>query len=353
MTPNNGIRTTSPDVLLHVEELVKEFSVAGGKRLRALDGVDLEVRDGETLGLVGESGCGKSTLGRVVLGLQPATSGQIRYAGTDIATLRRERLRRLRREMQIIFQDPYASLNPRMTIGEIIAEPIKNFERLSYAARRDRVAEIMGLCGLSPTLQTRYPHEFSGGMRQRVGIARALVLNPRFVVADEPVSALDVSIQAQVINLLRDLQEALHLTYLFIAHDLAVVRHIAHRVAIMYLGKIVEVGDSAAVYSSPLHPYTTALLSSVPLPDPKLEARRRPLLLPGDVPSPLTPPSGCRFHTRCPIARPMCGEQEPALAVRADGRQVACHFPGEAASLVDAGTSDSVPPIAERPAVRA
>jgi oligopeptide transport system ATP-binding protein len=236
----------------------------------------------------------------------------------------------MRQEMQMIFQDPYASLNPRMTVGEIVAEPLRNFGVAKGRDRERRVAEVIRVCGLNPNFVNRYPHEFSGGQRQRIGIARALVLNPTFIVADEPISALDVSIQAQIVNLMEDLQDQFHLTYLFIAHDLSVVRHLSDRVAVMYLGKIVEIADSKAIYKRPLHPYTKALLSSIPIPDPDLEASRRPILLKGEIPSPVNPPSGCRFHTRCPIAEfPICSEQEPALEDKGGGHRAACHFPGK------------------------
>ena len=320
--------------LVRVEDVQKHFPIGGGffsgQVVRAVDGVTFEVRAGETLGLVGESGCGKSTLGRVIVQLQPATGGHVLFKGTDLVQLSGERLRRMRQEMQMIFQDPYASLNPRMTVGEIVGEPLRNFGIARGRDREQRVQEVMRVCGLNPNFVNRYPHEFSGGQRQRVGIARALVLNPTFVVADEPISALDVSIQAQIVNLLEDLQDQFQLTYLFIAHDLSVVRHLSDRVAVMYLGKIVEVADSREIYARPLHPYTKALLSSIPIPDPDLEAGRQPILLKGEIPSPVNPPSGCRFHTRCPIAKfPICSEQEPPLEDKGGGHVAACHFAGE------------------------
>jgi oligopeptide transport system ATP-binding protein len=320
--------------LVRVEDLVKHFPIGsglfGGQSVKAVDGVTFEVRTGETLGLVGESGCGKSTLGRVIAQLQPATAGHVFYKDQDLVTIRGERLRRMRQEMQMIFQDPYASLNPRMTVGEIISEPLTNFGIARGRERERRVQEVMRICGLNPNFLNRYPHEFSGGQRQRIGIARALVLNPTFIIADEPISALDVSIQAQIVNLLEDLQDQFNLTYLFIAHDLSVVRHLSDRVAVMYLGKIVEVADSRDIYARPLHPYTKALLSSIPIPDPELEARREPILLKGEIPSPVNPPSGCRFHTRCPIAQfPICSEQEPLLEDKETGHRAACHFAGQ------------------------
>jgi oligopeptide transport system ATP-binding protein len=321
-------------VLVQVQDLSKHFPIGvgffGGQTVRAVDGVSFEIRSGETFGLVGESGCGKSTLGRLLVQLLPVTTGHVHFKGVDLVTLKGERLRRMRQEMQMIFQDPYASLNPRMTVGEIIAEPLRNFGVTRALDRRRRVGEMMRLCGLNPSFINRYPHEFSGGQRQRVGIARALALNPSFIVADEPISTLDTSIQAQIVNLLDELQDRFGLTYLFIAHDLSVVRHLSDRVAVMYLGKIVEIGDADALYQRPQHPYTKALLSSIPIPDPDLEARRRPILLKGEIPSPVNPPSGCRFHTRCPIAQfPVCAEREPPLADIGRGHLAACHFPGK------------------------
>jgi oligopeptide transport system ATP-binding protein len=319
--------------LVDVQDVTKHFPVGGllgGELVRAVDGVSFQIFPGETLGLVGESGCGKSTLGRVIAQLHPATSGHVYFQGTDLVRLKGEKLRRMRQRLQMIFQDPFASLNPRMTVGDIIAEPLVNFGIARGQERERRLQDIMRVCGLNPTFINRYPHEFSGGQRQRIGIARALILNPTFIVADEPISALDVSIQAQIVNLLQDLQEQFQLTYLFIAHDLSVIRHISDRVAVMYLGKIVEVADSREIYDNPLHPYTRALLSSIPIPDPDLEAQRQPILLRGEIPSPVRPPTGCRFHTRCPIARfPICSEQEPPLEKKAGGHLAACHFAGE------------------------
>jgi len=321
-------------VILRVEDVYKYFPVggAGGEVVRAVDGVSFEVRRGETLGLVGESGCGKSTLARVITQLQPATAGRVVFNGQELTRLSGSRMRRIRRQVQIIFQDPFASLDPRMTVGEIIAEPIDNFGVARGRARQDRIQELLRLVGLNPNFTNRYPHEFSGGQRQRIGIARALAPNPTFIVCDEPVSALDVSIQAQIINLLQDLQREFNLTYLFIAHDLAVVRHLSDRVAVMYLGKVVEVADRTDIYEAPQHPYTRALLSSIPVPDPVVEAHRDPILLQGEIPSPVNPPAGCRFHTRCPIARVpgVCSEIEPDLEPH--GRpmqQAACHFAGQ------------------------
>jgi oligopeptide transport system ATP-binding protein len=325
---------TRKAVLVQVQDLSKHFPIGvgffGGQTVRAVDGVSFEIRTGETFGLVGESGCGKSTLGRLLVQLLPVTTGHVHFKGVDLVTLKGERLRRMRQEMQMIFQDPYASLNPRMTVGETIAEPLRNFGVTRALDRRRRVGEMMRLCGLNPSFINRYPHEFSGGQRQRVGIARALALNPSFIVADEPISTLDTSIQAQIVNLLDELQDRFGLTYLFIAHDLSVVRHLSDRVAVMYLGKIVEIGDADALYQRPQHPYTKALLSSIPIPDPDLEARRRPILLKGEIPSPVNPPSGCCFHTRCPIAQfPVCAEREPPLADIGRGHLAACHFPGK------------------------
>ena len=324
---------TAAPAILQVEDVYKYFPIGGlgGEVVKAVDGVSFDVRRGETLGLVGESGCGKSTLARVITQLHPATSGRVLFQGEDLTRMSGSRLRHLRREVQIIFQDPFASLDPRMTVGEIIAEPIDNFGVARGRARRERVQELLRLVGLNPNFNNRYPHEFSGGQRQRIGIARALAPNPSLIVCDEPVSALDVSIQAQIINLLQDLQREFNLTYLFIAHDLAVVRHLSDRVAVMYLGKIVEVADRNVIYEAPQHPYTKALLTSIPVPDPKLERDREPILLKGEIPSPVNPPSGCRFHTRCPIAQVpgICSETEPELEAHGrPGQRAACHFAG-------------------------
>ena len=318
----------SAKALVRVENVVKHFPVGFGSSVKAVDGVSFEIREGETLGLVGESGCGKSTLGRLVAQLLPVTSGKIFMNDVELTSLRGEKLRQQRREMQIIFQDPFASLDPRMTIGDIIAEPLVNFGVLRGRARQDRVQELLRVVGLNPNFNNRYPHEFSGGQRQRIGIARALALNPKLIVCDEAISALDVSIQAQIVNLLEDLQREFKLTYLFIAHDLSVVRHISDRVMVMYLGKVVEVADSVGTYSDPKHPYTKALLSAIPVPDPKIQRGRRLVELSGEIPSPLNPPSGCRFHTRCPIARvpTPCADAEPPLEEKLPGHLAACHF---------------------------
>jgi oligopeptide transport system ATP-binding protein len=320
--------------LVQVEDVIKHFQIGsafgGRKTVHAVDGVSFNISAGETLGLVGESGCGKSTLGRVIVQLQPATAGHVYFEGRDLTQTHGERLRRVRQQMQMIFQDPYASLNPRMTVGDIIGEPLRNFGVSRGRDLERRVQEMMRVCGLNANFINRYPHEFSGGQRQRIGIARAIVLNPTFIVCDEPISALDVSIQAQIVNLLEDLQEEFRLTYLFIAHDLSVVRHLSDRVAVMYLGKIVEIAPSRDIYDTPLHPYTKALLSSIPVPDPDIEAGREPILLKGEIPSPVDPPSGCRFHTRCPIAQfPICSETEPPLETKRTGHLAACHFAGQ------------------------
>src|SRR5688572_1515269 len=289
--------------------------ISGGSRERrvvhAVDGVSLDIREGETLGLVGESGCGKSTLGRAVLRLVEPTAGSVIFRGVDLAHLSSRHLRDQRRHLQMIFQDPYASLNPRMTVGEIIAEPMETFRLHRGAEKQERVRELMRTVGLSPRFIKRYPHEFSGGQQQRIGIARALAASPDFIVADEPISALDVSIQAQILNLLERLQREKHLTYLFISHDLRSIRHASDRVAVMYLGKIVELAEAKTIYREPLMPYTKALISAVPVPDPKIEANRRRIVLQGDVPSPINPPRGCRFHTRCPWMVEACKEREP------------------------------------------
>ena len=316
--------------VLEVEGLTKHFPVERGilRRpvawVRAVDGVDFAIAPGETLCLVGESGCGKSTVARLMLRLTEPSSGAIRLGGTDITALSEAEMAPWRRRVQMVFQDPYASLNPRLRVGQIVGEPLENFERLSAAERADRVGAILAKVGLRPEAATRYPFEFSGGQRQRIGIARALALRPDLIVADEPVSALDVSVQAQVLNLLMDLQEEFGLAFLFVSHDLAVVEHIGHRIAVMYLGKIVEIGPKDEVLSAPKHPYTQALIAAAPVPDPR--ARRERLVLEGDVPSPLNPPPGCRFHTRCPFALPRCREEEPRLKAVGAGHSAACHL---------------------------
>jgi len=314
--------------LVRVEQVVKHFPAGLGQSVKAVDGVSFEIREGETLGLVGESGCGKSTLARLVTQLIPVTSGRIFLGDVELTRLRGEKLRQQRRQLQMIFQDPFASLDPRMTVGDIIAEPLDNFGVVRGRKRSERVQELLRIVGLNPNFNNRYPHEFSGGQRQRIGIARALALNPKLVVCDEAISALDVSIQAQIVNLLEDLQQKLKLTYLFIAHDLSVVRHISDRVMVMYLGKIVEIADSVGTYSDPKHPYTKALLSAIPVPDPKIQRGRRLVELSGEIPSPIHPPSGCRFHTRCPIARvpTPCAEIEPRLEEKGRDHLAACHF---------------------------
>ncbi len=318
--------------LLETRDLYKYFPIHAGfmsrhvADVRAVDGVSFTIQPGETLGLVGESGSGKTTVGRLLLRLLPATKGEIRFEDRDVLGMGRGEIRRLRRSMQIIFQDPFASLNPRMSVGDIIAEPLTIHHLAAGKDLDRRVRELLELVGLQPYHANRYPHEFSGGQRQRVGVARALAVNPKFIVCDEPVSALDVSIQAQVINLLEDLQQQFRLTYLFIAHDLSVVRHISTRVAVMYVGKIVELADRDALYENPLHPYTQALLSAIPIPDPVLEKRRKRVVLTGDIPSPVNPPSGCRFHTRCPVAFDRCVVEEPPLKEYEPGHFAACHW---------------------------
>ncbi|MBM7487779.1 oligopeptide transport system ATP-binding protein [Bradyrhizobium sp. USDA 3686] len=319
------------DILLSVRDLALHFPIykgvlgRQGGAIKALDGVNLEIRRGRTLGLVGESGCGKSTMGRVLLRLYDPTGGRIIFDGEDITHLQGNKLRRMRPRMQMIFQDPQTCLNPRMTIGSIIAEPLNEHGVLKGKQKESRIRDLLDSVGLHPRFANRYPHEFSGGQRQRIGIARALALNPDFVVCDEPIAALDVSIQAQVVNLLEDLQDRLALTYLFISHDLSMVRHLCDDVAVMYLGKVVELAPSRLIYADPIHPYTKALLSAVPVPDPEVERRRERVILKGDLPNPADPPSGCRFRTRCPVASDRCATEQPAWRKMAGDRWVACH----------------------------
>ncbi len=323
----------SDNVLLKVENLVKHFPITQGiiiqrqvGAIHAVDDVSFQIYKGETLGLVGESGCGKSTTGRTILQLYRPTSGHVYYDDIDLVDTKGEELRQMRRKMQMIFQDPYASLNPRMTVGEIVGEPMIIHKIIPSKEVHNRVKELLELVGLNPAYSNRYPHEFSGGQRQRIGVARALSLNPELIVCDEPISALDVSIQAQVVNLLEDLQGDLNLTYLFIAHDLSMVRHISDRIAVMYLGIVAELTSRDELYRNPLHPYTQALLSAVPIPDPVAEEQRKRIILEGDVPSPVNPPSGCRFRTRCPLADTICAEERPEFREIEPGHFVACHM---------------------------
>ncbi|MEK6274095.1 MAG: ABC transporter ATP-binding protein [Actinomycetota bacterium] len=352
--------------LVELEDLKVYFPIKSGIVLdrhvgdiKAVDGVTLDIRRGETLGLVGESGCGKSTVGRTILRLYDPTSGKIVFDGTDITKLGENDMRPLRRRMQMVFQDPFASLNPRHSVGRIVGEPLRTHGLVTRRGVGGRVRELLGVVGLPADAASRYPHEFSGGQRQRIGLARSLALNPDFVVADEPVSALDVSIQAQIINLLENLQDEFDLTYLFIAHDLAVVRHISDRIAVMYLGTIVEISPAEELYDNPLHPYTITLLSAVPIPDPEVERQRRTILLPGDLPSPANPPPACRFHTRCPYVQPTrCKTDVPELRKLADGHLAACHWaedikegrikPKTLDPIFDAGLQ---PPLPEVPPV--
>ncbi len=322
-----------PEPLLKIRDLKMHFPVYRGvfirrevNRVRAVDGLSFDIRQGETLGLVGESGCGKSTTGRAIIQLYRPTDGEVIFDGDDLCKLDEDKLHPLRRDLQMIFQDPYASLNPRMTVGDIIAEPLRVHKLAKGKERRERVQELMDIVGLDPRFIRRYPHEFSGGQRQRIGIARALACEPRFIVCDEPISALDVSIQAQIMNLMEDLQQQFDLTFLFIAHDLAAVRHISDRIAVMYLGRLAELADGESIYTNPLHPYTEALMSAVPIPDPEIERERTQIVLEGDVPSPLNPPTGCVFHTRCPYAWERCKMETPEFQEAEPGHQVACHL---------------------------
>ncbi|MNZ75718.1 Oligopeptide transport ATP-binding protein OppF [compost metagenome] len=313
--------------LVEVSHLRKFFNLGGGNTLQAVNDISFSIKKGETVGVVGESGCGKSTAGRTILRLYEPTSGGVTFDGQDIYKLKGSKLKALRRDMQMIFQDPYASLNPRMTVTDIIGEAL-DIHKLAGSSkeRKHKVESLLDLVGLNPDHATRYPHEFSGGQRQRIGIARALAVDPRFIIADEPISALDVSIQAQVVNLLQDLQRQMGLTYLFIAHDLSMVKHISDRVAVMYLGKIVELAESSELYDHPAHPYTRALLSAIPIPDPEVEETRERIVLTGDLPSPINPPKGCQFHTRCPIATEKCKVDAPELLEVRKGHFAACHY---------------------------
>jgi oligopeptide transport system ATP-binding protein len=335
----------SDNVLLSVRNLKMHFPITRGiiiqrqvGSIKAVDGLNFDLMRGETLGLVGESGCGKSTTGRAILQLYIPTAGEVVFEGQDLVKMNAGNLRRMRRRMQMIFQDPYASLNPRMTVGSIVGEPLEVHNIGSgRKERQERVQELLKIVGLNPYFVNRYPHEFSGGQRQRIGVARALAVNPSFIVCDEPISALDVSIQAQIINLLEDLQEELGLTYLFIAHDLSVVRHISDRIAVMYLGKIVELADRDSLYDNPLHPYTQALLSAVPIPDPEIEKKRQRIILEGDVPSPANPPQGCNFSTRCPRVMDICRQYEPAFTDVGTGHYVACFLYDEVKPVEEVG----------------
>ena len=334
MVQDVSMLTTTGTTLIDVKGLKVHFPIKGGilnrtvATVKAVDGVDLFVPRGETLGLVGESGCGKSTTGRAILQLIRPTAGSVSFEGVDLTKLSNDQVRRKRSEMQMIFQDPYGSLDPRFTVGQIISEPLENFNRGNQKEVRDEVGHLLEVVGLNPYYVNRFPHEFSGGQRQRIGIVRALALHPKLVIADEPVSALDVSIQAQVLNLLKDLQEKFGLTYLFVAHNLSVVKHISDRVAVMYLGRVAELADSEELYKMPLHPYTQALLSAIPVPDPEIESRRKRIILEGDVPSPVNPPSGCNFHPRCWKAQQICREVIPPLEAKQPNHYAACHFPG-------------------------
>jgi oligopeptide/dipeptide ABC transporter ATP-binding protein len=323
---NSQISTN--EVLLEVKNLKKYFK-AGKQHVKAVDDISFTIYRGETLGVVGESGCGKSTAGRTILRLYEPTEGEVRYEGKNVYDLKPNKLKQMRREMQMIFQDPYASLNSRMTVKDIIGEAMDIHRLATGNKRTERVKELLSLVGLNPEHMNRFPHEFSGGQRQRIGIARALAVEPQFIICDEPISALDVSIQAQVVNLLKNLQKKLGLTYLFIAHDLSMVKHISDRVAVMYLGKIVEITESDTLYNDPLHPYTQALLSAIPIPDPEVERSRQRIVLEGDVPSPINPPSGCYFRTRCPAAMELCDKIEPELREVKPGHYTACHLHNE------------------------